>query len=105
MRYASKVAPLLGADGEVSSGQYTMEDIQEISAVAESLGISIIPEVDVPGHSSFLLKHYSQFACDAENPGNEFCLGNPRTMEFLKKLFGVFLIIIGIHELFARKRA
>lgn len=86
-RYASKVAPLLGADGEVSCGQYSKADIQEISAFAKNLGINIIPEVDVPGHSRFLLKHYPQFACDPQNPGNEFCIGNPETMEFLKKIF------------------
>ena len=86
-RYASKVAPQLGADGTMSNGQYSQEDIREISGFAKSLGITIIPEVDVPGHSTFLLKHYPQFACDPERPGSEFCLGNPEAMEFLKSIF------------------
>lgn len=86
-RYASKVAPLLDGNGEVSNGQYSIEDIQEITAYAKTLGITIIPEVDVPGHSRFLLKRYPQFACDPQNPGNEFCIGKRETLEFLKKIF------------------
>ena len=86
-RYASKVAPLLGSDGTVSPGQYTVEDIREISACAKAFGITIIPEVDVPGHSQFLLKHYPHLACDPQHPGSEVCIGSPETMVFLKKIF------------------
>lgn len=86
-RYASGTAPLLDGRGTMSDGQYSREDIQEISAFAKTLGISIVPEVDVPGHSDFLLKHYPQFACDPQNPGSELCIGNPETMNFLKSMF------------------
>jgi hexosaminidase len=92
-RYASKVAPLLDAKGEMCDGQYTVEEIREITHYAKSLGITVIPEVDVPGHSHYLLEHYPQFACNPSNPGNELCLGNPETMEFLKKIFAELMEI------------
>ncbi len=86
-RYAGKVAPALDGKGELSYGQYSQKDIHEIVQFAQNLGITIVPEVDVPGHSAFLLSRYPQFACDPADPGEEFCIGKKTTMEFLKKIF------------------
>lgn len=86
-RYASEAAPLLDGKGVVSDGQFSQEDIREIAICARELGITIIPEIDVPGHSRFLLKHYPDLACDPRDPGSELCLGRPGTMKFLKNIF------------------
>lgn len=86
-RYQSRVAGKLSATGVSSYGQYSREDLSEITNFAHALGITVIPEVDVPGHSAMLLKHYPQFACDPQNPGEEFCIGKPETMTFLKEIF------------------
>ncbi len=68
-------------------GFYTTEDIREITALADSLAIEIIPEIDVPGHSRGTLKFFPQYACvHAEHP-TEFCLGNPEGEEFIKNIF------------------
>lgn len=92
-RYQSSVVPLLKADGSSSYGQYTREEVQEIVQFAKSLGITVIPEVDVPGHSAFLLSHYPQFACDPATPGEEFCLGKKAVMEFLKEIFSELMTL------------
>lgn len=92
-RYPSKAAGKLGADGHWSFGQYTREDLQEISQCARDLGIRIIPEVDVPGHSTFLLQHYPEYACDPAEKCNEFCLGNPGSLTFIKAILAELMEI------------
>ena len=85
-RYPSKIAAKLGPEGSWSFGQYSREDLQEISQCARELGIRIIPEVDVPGHSSFLLEHYPEYTCDPAGKCNEFCLGKPGSMKMIQEL-------------------
>ena len=71
----------------VSEGFYTLEEIAEVRKLANSLNIKIIPEIDVPGHSSGTLRFFPQYACPgAVNPG-EFCLGNPESERFIKAIF------------------
>lgn len=67
-------------------GFYTADDIKEIIDFAAKLNISIIPEVDFPGHSRGTLQYFPQYACvNAENP-HEFCIGNPESKVFIKNV-------------------
>ena len=75
-------------------GFYSKSDIKEIVEFAQSLGIKIVPEIDIPGHSGLLLKHYPQFACNPDKPGNEFCLANLEARETLKK------VLLEVFEMF-----
>jgi hexosaminidase len=57
----SKVYPRLtsvGAEGNF----YTQENIKEIIAYADQRGIRVVPEFDVPGHCTAMLKAYPQLA-------------------------------------------
>ncbi len=72
--------------GDMDAGLYSMEDIREIIAFAAEHFVRIVPELDMPGHSGGLLRRFPQYACDSQNPGNEFCLGNPEGRKFLKAL-------------------
>ena len=92
-RYPSKAAEKLGPTGRWSFGQYSREDLQEISQCARDLGIRIIPEVDVPGHSAFLLQHYPEYTCSPTEECNEFCLGNPGSMTFIKEILAELMEI------------
>lgn len=72
----SKVYPRLttvGAEGNF----YTQENIKEIIAYADQRGIRIVPEFDVPGHCTAMLKAYPQLAAV------------PRDYE-LQRYYGVF---------------
>ncbi len=71
-----------GMDG----GGFSLDEIRRITAHAARLGIAVVPEIDVPGHSSHLLRHFPNFACAPERPGREFCLGNPDGQKFLQNL-------------------
>jgi len=72
--------------GDMDAGQYSREDIKEIIAFAAEHFVRIVPELDMPGHSGGLLRRFPQYACDPQNPGGEFCLGNPEGRKFLKAL-------------------
>lgn len=50
------IPSLLGSTPERSGGYYTKAAIREIVAHAKALGIEIVPEIDVPGHSYVLLQ-------------------------------------------------
>ncbi|MDX1637032.1 MAG: beta-N-acetylhexosaminidase [Balneolaceae bacterium] len=50
-------------DGERYGGYYTQEEIREIVAYAQERQITIIPEIEMPGHSSAALAAYPQFGC------------------------------------------
>lgn len=53
-------------EGEKASygGFYTREEIEDVVAYAASLGIEVMPEIDIPGHASAILASYPQLACD-----------------------------------------
>lgn len=86
-RLPLKSAAKLTGSGTYSDGQYTRAELEEVAAHAKNLGITIVPEVDIPGHSRMLIENYPQLACDPANPGGELCIGNPGTQEFMKDVF------------------
>ncbi len=47
-------------------GIYTQEDIASVVEHAERRGITVMPEIDIPGHVSAVLHAYPQFGCRAE---------------------------------------
>jgi hexosaminidase len=50
-------------DGIPYSGFYTQDDIREIVAYAAARHITIVPEIEMPGHAMAALASYPQFSC------------------------------------------
>ena len=50
-------------NGIPHSGYYTQEEVQEIVRYAKDRFITIIPEIDIPGHTRAVLASYSQLSC------------------------------------------
>lgn len=50
-------------DGSRYGGYYTQADIREIVAYAAERYITVIPEIEMPGHSSAALAAYPEFGC------------------------------------------
>lgn len=68
-------------------GYYTQKQAREIVAYAKKLGITVIPEIEMPGHSDEVLAVYPNLACSGKPFTNgELCLGNDSTFLFLKNV-------------------
>ena len=74
----------------VSSEQYTEEEIVELVDYAENLGIEIVPEIDVPGHSNVFCDAWSDVSCDLtdgeKTHGWALCVGAEETYNRLSAL-------------------
>ncbi|MGL4851909.1 MAG: beta-N-acetylhexosaminidase [Phocaeicola sp.] len=84
--------------GEVPTygGYYTQEEIKEVLNYAAQRYVTVIPEIDVPGHSLVALVAYPELACfeapTAVNVGNKFytidentlCVGNPESFKLME---------------------
>jgi hexosaminidase len=67
------------------SGFYTKEQIRDIVAYAKERQITIIPEIDIPGHASTILHAYPELGC-GRNPSE------------VKGTFGIFQDVLCPHE-------
>ncbi|GAB3655143.1 family 20 glycosylhydrolase [Echinicola sediminis] len=68
-------------------GYYTQEEAKRLVDYAAKRGISIIPEIEMPGHSEEVLAVYPELSCSGEpHSQSEFCLGNEATFDFLEKV-------------------
>ena len=59
-----------------SGGFYSQDDVREIIAYAQARNVTIVPEIDVPGHSMAALAAYPELSCTktpvSVNPGTAF---------------------------------
>src|SRR5260221_4499621 len=55
--------PGTGNDGLRYGGYYTQEEIKDIIAYAQKRYITIIPEIEMPGHSSAAIAAYPELSC------------------------------------------
>ncbi len=68
-------------------GFYTKEDIREIVQYASERFITVIPEIEFPGHSREVFVAYPQLCCAAKPyMGNTYCVGGDSTYVFMEKV-------------------
>ncbi len=60
--FPSNSTTAYGPDGRYG-GYYTQDDIREVVKYAASRHILIVPEIEMPGHSTAALKAYPQYSC------------------------------------------
>lgn len=87
--YRSRAIPGLP---QISSGGYTREELEEIVSLCGIFGIDVIPEIDVPAHSSALVGWMPRLGCQSNN-GSDFspwnlCLGNEESYLLISRLLG-----------------
>ena len=77
----------------VYGGSYNRKELEEVVAYANSLGIDVIPEIELPGHSQAAIAAYPELGCTGEpvEVATEwgvfkdiYCAGNEQTFEFLE---------------------
>ncbi|MDF1800412.1 MAG: family 20 glycosylhydrolase [Planctomycetota bacterium] len=76
-------------------GFYTKQEIHDLVEYAADRGVTIVPEVDVPGHSRAILAAYPELSCDGVQRAvatggimdtNTLCPGKDATFEFLERM-------------------
>jgi hexosaminidase len=81
------------ADGSRYGGFYTKAQIKEIVAYATARHITIIPEIEMPGHSVAAIAAYPWLSCTKEHIAVEnewgvfkdiYCAGNDSTFKFME---------------------
>jgi len=90
------IDPKFRAEKVQSTGFYTQDQIREVVKYAADRHVTIVPEIDVPGHSSIALRAFPELKCpvpDGLGPDGtpqsrrSFCVGNEKTYEFLEAVF------------------
>jgi len=81
------------AAGPEQHGFYTQDEIREIVAYAAARFVTVVPEIDIPGHSLAALKSYPELTCKGKMPkvaaGHSpylYCAGRPETYTFLENV-------------------
>lgn len=86
----------VGARNEVGGGKggfYTKQQYREIVAYAQSRGVTIVPEIDMPGHTNAALTSYPKLNCDGKAPPpytdtqvgfSSLCIGKDVTYDFVR---------------------
>ncbi len=83
-------------DHERYGGYYTQEEVKEVVAYATDRSITVVPEIELPGHARAALAAYPYLGCEegayetAETWGvfpEIYCAGKESTFEFLENVF------------------
>ena len=83
-------------DDTPETGYYTQEELREVVAYAAERYITIIPEIDLPGHMIAAMSVYPDLGCTGGPykvwgiwgiADDVLCAGNPKTLEFLKTVY------------------
>lgn len=83
--------------GEVPTygGYYTQEQVKEIVAYAKARNVTIVPEIEMPGHVASAIASYPQLSCtqlpqlpmtggNYTNMSSNYCAGNDEVFGFLQ---------------------
>jgi len=93
-------------DGSIYGGFYTKEDIKEILAYAKTRHITVVPEIEFPGHSVAAIASYPHLSCTGDSiaVGTDwgvykdiYCAGNDTVFAFMED------VLTEVMELFPSK--
>lgn len=83
-----------GAEG----GYYTQDELRDLVKYAAERGITIVPEIEMPGHSEEVLTAYPELSCTHEPYKQaDFCPGNIGTCDFLENVLKEVMDIFPSH--------
>ncbi len=93
----SPIWSVYGAWGERYGGYYTQEELRHLVEYASMRGITIIPEIDLPGHSLAIGKVYPEVLCPVEwdnsrsagyDKRNVWCVAREENYALLEDILG-----------------
>jgi hexosaminidase len=81
------------ADGSRYGGYYTQDEIRRVVEYARLRNVTVVPEIEMPGHSQAAIAAYPELGCTGDSVPvatqwgvmkEIYCAGNPRTFTFLE---------------------
>ncbi|HLV82675.1 MAG TPA: beta-N-acetylhexosaminidase [Devosia sp.] len=75
--HGKALPPLLGSGPQPTGGYYSKDAVRQIVALADSLAIAVIPEIDIPGHSYATLQSLPELRDPAEQGEYQSVQGFP----------------------------
>ena len=89
-------SPIRKNEKSTYGGFYTQEEIREVVSYAAKRNITVIPEIEMPGHTSEVFAAYPELSCKGDTlpvqPGTYwptvdiFCAGNDTVFNFLENV-------------------
>ncbi len=80
---------------EAHGGYFSKADVREIVDYARQLHITVIPEIEFPGHSDEVTAAYPELSCTGRPyTCGDVCIGNEKTFEFYEN------VLLEVMELF-----
>ena len=83
------------SDGTPCAGHYTQEDVRRVVAYAAERGVTVVPEIEMPGHSQAALASYPELGCAGSGyqvattwgvKNDVLCAGRETTFAFLEEV-------------------
>lgn len=74
-------------------GYYTQEEIREVVEYAARRHITVIPEIEMPGHNEEVAAVFPTLACPGQVRANDVCIGNPETIFFFENVLDEVLAL------------
>ena len=90
------------ADGSRYGGFYTQEQIRDVVAYATERHVTVVPEIEMPGHARAALASYPALSCTGESQPvphtwgvfeDVFCAGNDATFTFIEEVLDEVLVL------------
>ncbi len=92
----TQVAAFRKSEGGSYGGFYTKDEVREVVAYASERFVTVVPEIEMPGHAVAALAAYPELSCSGgpfeveTNWGvfdDVYCVGNDDTLAFLEQVF------------------
>lgn len=82
-------------------GFYTQEQIKDVVQYAQNRYISVVPEIEMPGHSRAALAAYPEYSCNGIQQGvpgiwgifDDIYCSKPETLDFLKRILDEVIVL------------
>lgn len=79
-------------------GYYTADDVREVVEYARLRHITVIPEIEMPGHSGEVLAAYPELSCSGKPyTSGEVCISNEETFRFFEDVLDEVIRLFPSH--------
>lgn len=109
--FLTRIGAFVG-QGPEQQGFYSQEEVKEIIGYAADRGITVVPEIDMPGHAEAALNAYPRLGCfnvavkvpQSGFTQNIFCAGKDSTLIFPEECVGRSMPDVSVRLYSSRRR-